>query len=284
MNLRGNTSVKWLVAVVHNNEASIPAHKVVAMLKTFQDDFQHLEISKQTIDNAVDMRFLICDAVNQHRMEKRWRSYCDSSSISKDVISVIAKLLRTINLVFSKNYRSSAWNIRQVEKAITNKHIQAWKEFSTSQFDFLLVMEADATYDEAQKIQLALTLESPSTRHPTFLNVGGGLDLNELKVKKLLRERLNTAGQELLTFSKPITNTACAYAINKSLVQALLEAATNEPLQANKALPIDWFLNSLFMHLTMKGMQIDCQHFNPPLLIHGSISENFGSWHPNRKK
>ena len=106
--------------------------------------------------------------------------------------------------------------------------------------------------------------------------------MEKLRIDKLITQRENFGGQEVLTFYKPVTNTSCAYIINRPLVDLLLDAASEPSNEQWRQLAIDWFINSLFIHISGQGEDIRCTHFDPPLLIHGSISGTFKSWHPDR--
>jgi hypothetical protein len=268
--------------VVHNNEATIPAHHVVSQLHTLLKGIQHISVSNQILDSSINFASLVSHSVRQHRTERRWRQFRESESVLQNLKSAIYHTLDLVKAKFSRSYRSSAIRIRQIEKALTHKHLEAWVKFRSSKFDFLLVLEADATWIDSQKSYLARTIGSLSQEHPLYLNIAGGLDDGALQVDKLITHRDFTQDQEVRSFRKPVTNTSCAYIMNRLLVDLLLEEASEPCNQTLKPLGIDWLTNALFMKISDKGENIICQHFYPPLLIHGSISGSFTSWHPDR--
>ena len=275
--------MKVLFGIVHNDESVIPAREVASKLGTTLTGIEHFEVSKQLLDSSVDFHSLTRHALAEYRIERRWRRYRHVDSVMCDIKSATGKILKVINLVFSESNRIKAKRIRQIETAVTNKHLKAWEEFRNSSFEFLLVMEADATWTESQRTFLARTIESLSIETPAYFSISGGLDMEKLRIDKLINQRENFDGQEVLTFYKPVTNTSCAYIVNRPLVELLLDAASDPSNENSKQFPIDWFTNSLFIHISSQVEDISCKHFNPPLLIHGSISGTFISWHPERK-
>lgn len=275
--------MKVLFGIVHNDESVIPAREVTSKLGTTLTGIEHFEVSKQVLDSYVDFHSLTRHALAEYRIERRWRRYRQVDSVMCDIKSATGKILKVINLVFSESNRIKAKRIRQIETAVTNKHLKAWEEFRNSSFEFLLVMEADATWTESQRTFLARTIESLSNETPAYLSISGGLDMEKLRINMLINQRESFACQEVLTFCKPVTNTSCAYIINRPLVDLLLAAASAPSNATWKQLPIDWYMNSLFIHLSAKDAKIVCKHFNPPLLLHGSMTGTFASWHPERK-
>lgn len=271
-----------LLGIIHNDETVIPAREVLSKLGTFRTGIEYFEVSKQVLDSSVDFHSLTRHALAEYQIERRWRRYRRFDSISRDIKSATGMILRLVTLFFSESKRTKAKRIRQIERAITNKHLKAWEEFRNSPFDFLLVMEADATWTDSQGTSLVRTIESLSNETPAYFSISGGLDIEKLRIDKLVSQREIFDGQEVLTFSKPVTNTSCAYIINRPLVDLLLDAASEPSNNQWRKLPIDWFINSLFVHISGQFEDIRCTHFDPPLLIHGSISGTSKSWHPDR--
>ena len=275
--------MKLLVAVVHNNEETIPAHSVASKLRELQIDFHQIDVSNQTLDTSVNLQSLISHSLNQYQVERLWREYRQRKSVLKDMLSVINRMLYVLKITLSRNSLSKEIRIRQIEIALTSKHMAAWNAFHTSNFDFLLVMEADATWNENQRDSLSRVLGTLSSETADYLNIAGGLPMGSLQVDRLILMREINDGQEFLTFSKPVTNTTCAYIINRPLVDLLLGAVSEPPIQDGGQLGADWFINDLFIQICGRGHKIRSQHFIPPLLMHGSMSGISVSWHPDRK-
>ncbi len=271
-----------ILGIVHNEEVVIPAREVLSKLGTVLNGVEHFEVSNQVLDSSIDFYYLTRHTLAEYRVERLWRSYRNFGSFSHDITAATVKILKLVKLFFSESNRTKAKRIRQIEKALTNKHLKAWEEFHNSSSDFLLVMEADATWTDSQRTSLVGTIESLSNETPAYFSISGGLDMEKLRIDKLITQRENFGGQEVLTFYKPVTNTSCAYIINRPLVDLLLNAAHEPSNEKWKQLPIDWYINSLFIHISGQVEDIRCKHFDPPLLIHGSISGTFKSWHPDR--
>ncbi len=226
------TEVKILVAVVHNNEEDIPAHRVVEELRKIEAGIHHFNVSDQQLDDSVDLLTLARFAINQYRIERRWREYRQRSSVLQDIASANDTLLWMMRLVVSKKHYLKARTIRQIEIAVNQKHLDAWEQFKESAFDFLLVMESDATWVNSQSSRLARTIESLTLDTPLYINIGGGFDPQALEIESLIAQREGEGGEVVLTFSKPVTNTACAYILNRPLVQILLDSAVDASTRA----------------------------------------------------
>jgi GR25 family glycosyltransferase involved in LPS biosynthesis len=192
-------------------------------------------------------------------------------------------MLYVLKVTLSRNSLSKEIRIRQIEIALTSKHLATWDAFRTSNFDFLLVMEADATWNESQKDALSKVLGALAQENLDYLNIAGGLSLEDLQVDRLISNKEIIGGQEFLTFSKPVTNTNCAYIINRPLVKLLLDRANDPSNREGEQLGADWFMNDLFIKICGRGHKIRSQHFSPPLLMHGSMSGVSVSWHPDRR-
>jgi hypothetical protein len=282
--LKDHNLLKVLLGIVHNDETVIPAREVVSRLGTVLPNIEHFEVSDQVLDSSINFYSLTRHALAEYRIERRWRSYRHCGSFSNDITSATTKILKVIKLFFSKDSRTKASGVWQIEKAVTKKHLKAWEQFRNSPFDFLLLMEADASWSDPQSAILARTIECISNENPTYLSISGGLNMGALCIDELIKKRENFGGQEVLTFYKPVTNTSCAYIINRPLVDLLLDAASEPSNETWRQLSIDWYINSLFIHISGQVGGIISKLFNPPLIIHGSISGDFTSWHPDRRK
>ena len=160
--------------------------------------------------------------------------------------------------------------------------MEAWRKFKESQFEFLLVMEADATWVESESPRLLRTMESLVHGDPLYLNIGGGFDIKTLEVESLIIQRQTYEEGGVLTSSKPFTNTTCAYILNRPLVEILLDKIEDYSAKSWRTLAIDWLLNGLFLQVEGKGVNITCGHFCPPLLNHGSMTGSFKGWRADR--
>jgi hypothetical protein len=159
---------------------------------------------------------------------------------------------------------------------VTAKHVYAWQEFVASPSSALVLLEADATLTPESISRVTKALTEAATDLPTYVNLAGGLDRSAIAIENLAAGDLNG----MMVFGQPVTNTSCAYVVNRSLAVELLSFVTAAPEVAN--LGIDWLFNAFFIDETYKGESIRCFHSEPPALLHGSLTGVTRSWHPDR--
>ena len=108
------------------------------------------------------------------------------------------------------------------------------------------------------------------------MNLAGGLDRKNISIDHLAA----THSDGLTLFTRPVSNTSCAYAANRSVVLELLSFLSTNPEAGT--LGIDWLFNALFIRQTSEGKNTRCFHSQPPALRHGSLTGVTQSWHPDR--
>lgn len=185
-------------------------------------------------------------------------------------------LWRTLRKYTFRKQWVQAWCRRSaIEMYVTSKHIRAWEVFVESGADYLVVLEDDVFFceDSAKRFNEAVlpVLEKSSDR-AVYIDLAGGLAQCELKIELLESSR----DGEAIHYSKPVTNTACAYLVNRKLVQSFLAAIIETP--GLRMIGIDWLMNRLFMALVAGRTQIVCVHYNPTIFLHGSLTGQYVSW------
>lgn len=185
-------------------------------------------------------------------------------------------LWRTLRKYTFRKQWVQAWCRRSaIEMYVTSKHIRAWEEFVESGADYLVVLEDDVFFraDSAKRFNEAVlpVLEKSSDR-AVYIDLAGGLAQAELKIELLESYREGEATH----YSKPVTNTACAYLVNQKLAQYFVTAIVETPVL--RMIGIDWLMNRLFMTLVAGRTQIVCVHYNPTIFLHGSITGQYVSW------
>lgn len=267
-----------MLAAVHYGELSeSPASDVVHRLVKHELVQEAIEVVDQPplVDTA-NVSELIAWRHDQRILESRWRRYLTSRSSWRDLAATVNERLYRLQLHLSGGFRSLQWRTRQIEKLVTAKHIRAWEEFVQSPHTTLVVIESDATLAPDSLGGVANALERATRDEPTYVNLAGGFTQNELLIEGLAAE-----GRDGMTiFSLPVTNTSCAYAINRSLVLNILSFLDESP--GSRVLGIDWLFNAFFINETSRGNRILCLHSQPPALQHGSITGVTQSWHPDR--
>jgi len=275
------TNVNVLVVIIHNNEEQIPAKLVVENLVRGMPDVSVLEVHEQgSLSTDINWSILKDHMKNQFRLEDEWREYRGAQSLKRRLLAGGNLIYKLSFLLTSRKKRREEWKIKQIEHAVTLKHQNAWKQFSASTATTLLVLETDAIWIKDESEALTKFLSAIDVSKPTYISLAGGLDIELLGIDSLIINRPNLSPDNSLLFSRPVTNTNCAYAMNQPMVKLLLKHLESHP--GTESLGIGWFINSAFIETVSKGTEVICLHAWPPVLLHGSMNGVTKSWHPNR--
>ena len=267
-------SASLRIAAIHNGELeTAPAYRVIQGL---------LELSPTTVEFTEQRPLTTTPNTHELRawrrrqgdLEASWATYLDRPKSS--LTAAAGRWGFDARITLSGDARRMSWQVRQVEKAVTRKHAQAWRDFASSSDTELLILESDAGVTDSTVAVLKTLLEDPSGL-PCYVNLAGGLDPKALGID-LLSAQSRQDNAPLTTYSKPVTNTSCAYLINQPMAHLVLEYLEREPL--DEQLGIDWLWNAVF--LANQEVPIECLHAQPPAIIHGSTQGLTKSWHPQR--
>jgi GR25 family glycosyltransferase involved in LPS biosynthesis len=133
-----------------------------------------------------------------------------------------------------------------IEVTVTEKHIRAWGSFLDSGADFLICFEDDAVFrdDSVPRIEKLLRLFAQGNLDARiYVDLAGGCKREELRI-----DDLESSQDAFFKFySKPVTNTACAYVMSRELVIAFHSVLTRKPWL--RLMGIDWMMNSLFIKI-----------------------------------
>ena len=262
------------IAAIHNGELDqAPARDLIDELA--EQASTVTEVTEQAPFAAVpNLTELATWRRGQSELEMNWARYLQRPRSA--LTSLIGRIVFEAGIRISPARRSDSWRIRQVEKAVTGKHVRAWRDFLDSTDTELLVLESDAIRTEATAEILTNLLRSPSER-PRYVNLAGGLDPGTLGIDQLARDPWDVDAR-LTAYRRPVTNTSCAYLINRPMAQLAIDHL--DPFPSDVELGIDWLWNAVF--LSNQSAPIECLHAQPPAIIHGSTEGLTKSWHPNR--
>lgn len=182
----------------------------------------------------------------------------------------VIKYLINCNGTGTKWKKSSA-----IEVTVTDKHIRAWASFLETEGEFLICFEDDAVFmeDSVQRIiNLIDMLSSKNKKRPIYIDLAGGCTLDELKIDNLEVNRDNN----FRYYTKPVTNTACVYLMNRSLVVHFYDILARKPWL--RLIGVDWMMNKLFMIMTGMGLECICIHASPTIFRHGSTTGEYAPW------
>jgi hypothetical protein len=272
---------KLLIALIHNSEQEMPSRRVADELLASISGTSLVEVSKQAnFSRKASFSELFKHLKMQLRIEDSWRQYRGKQSSASRLKAGVNFIRKLILLTLSSNIRAREWRIREIERAVSLKHQTAWRKFQESDAEILLVFESDASWIDNESDGISGLLDLFMTTSPAYLNLAGGLNLETLGIELLTNAVELSPIENIKTFSKPVTNTSCAYAVNQSLAGSFLSHIETFPKQ--KSLGIDWLINAVFLDLTQQQIDVPCIHSFPPILHHGSMTGISNSWHPGR--
>lgn len=276
--------VSLLVALIHNNNPERNAHirpqleKLLHSLEPFIDS-KKIEVSFQTELQPHGTAMAFTRDVMYRHLDRRWHLYrlLKPLTLLRDFVGFVKGAF--IKYVVERNSIGAFWRRNSaIEVIVTEKHVRAWGRFLDSGADFLLCFEDDAVFkdDSVQRIKDLLGILSqrnPGTR--IYVDLAGGCKLDELKIVNL------ETGQDasFKHYSKPVTNTACGYLMNRQLAVAFHSILTRRPWL--RLIGIDWMMNSLFIQMANDGMKCDCMHAVPTIFKHGTTTGEYVSWQAN---
>ena len=162
-----------------------------------------------------------------------------------------------------------------IELMVTEKHIRAWGRFLDTGADFMICFEDDAVFkdDSVQKLNSLLnTLSNDCQNSACYIDLGGGCALSDLMIGCLEKNR----DEFYRYYSKPVTNTACAYLMNRQLVASFHAILTKRPWL--RLIGIDWMMNRLFIQMENDGEKCICMHADPTIVKHGTTTGEYISW------
>ena len=266
-----------LIAAIHNGELSqAPSRELIDELGGLSS--QVIEISEQPpFEAAANTANLKNWRRNQSQLEVRWVNYRERSA--NKIATSIGRLVFDTRIALSPSARENAWTIRQVEQAVTAKHIAAWRALDASTAQELLVLESDAVRTDQSRTTIEELLDRP-VDVPRYVNLACGLDARSIGITHL-RDQTRTHINRLQHYRKAVTNTSCAYLVNRRFVGIALSHL--DSAQQDAQLGIDWLFNAIFLDQAQsEDRTIDCWHAEPPVIVHGSAQGVTKSWHPNR--
>lgn len=162
-----------------------------------------------------------------------------------------------------------------IEAVVSDKHIRVWEAFLRQGGDVLICFEDDAVFrdDSIDRVISVLSrVAKDYAGKPLYADLAGGFPLHYLGLELVFDRREG----EFVHFSKPVTNTACAYLLTRELVTSLLAIVTKVP--ACRTLAIDWLLNKLLVDNERNGVVVACFHMFPTIFEHGSASGRWAPW------
>ena len=268
---------KISIILIHNNDqlrifnSCSTITKIINALESFNFKCNFKTISFQPVilsSSKIVSTFRLYIYLYLDIIWSKYRKLFKYPNFFKIVYYLFKSIIKS--LIPSKN---SSWKRKSsIEVYLTAKHIRAWEDFVDSDSDFLLVCEDDIGHTEHSLSKMCnLMNEIYSFKEPLYIDIAGGLPIEALKVKNLISEVIN----DKIIFSRPVTNTACCYLINKSFIKIALTLIIERPYL--RYIGADWLINYLFIEMCNKGVSVYCEHYFPPILSHGTFMGHYKS-------
>jgi hypothetical protein len=265
------------LALVHNNNQVRNNYlfpKISELLNGIANNFQ-VSKSECSFQSAIEphgfMMALLRELCYQY-LGFKWKKYRQlRASLLREIIPLINILVKYL---LNQNKLISWRRTSAIEMNLTDKHIRAWGKFVDTDASYLIVFEDDVMFkdDSIEKLNnLLKTLSGNNLNKACYVDLAGGYQIADLLVDSLEESR----NRLYRRFRKPITNTTCAYLINRQLAAIFLEILTQKPWL--RLIGADWLINTLFIEMERRGINADCLHFEPTIFKHGTTSGDYPS-------
>jgi hypothetical protein len=280
-----NRGVSVCIALIHNNNIQRNAY-IRPQLEKMADNFElHIAAEKIEVSFQPEIRphgtaLAFMRDVMYRKLDREWHRYrlLKPLSLLRDTVGFLKGSF--IKYIVERNGIGATWKKNSaIEVLVTEKHVRAWGRFLDSEADFLICFEDDALFkdDSLQKIndlfELLATRNSFNT--PIYVDLAGGCKIDELKISNL--ETSQDASFQF--YSKPVTNTACAYLMSRKLVVDFHKVLIRKPWM--RLIGIDWMMNGLFIIMAKHRVKCVCLHANPTIFKHGTTTGEYISWQAN---
>lgn len=266
------------IGLIHNNNSE--RNKIlIPNLKLLQENLEkdyrvdYTDISYQPTIKPHSLNIAIRRDYMYWKLNRQWSKY--RSIHNKNIILDSMLLLMKIKKKYLKNNLKNR-KTSFVETIVTDKHVRAWSILAKKN-DYLLIFEDDAVFDESSIEQIRILISNillQKIDSYVYVDLAGGCSIDSLQINQLKSNRDN----KYIYYNKIVTNTACAYGLNKKLALFFLDHLILKP--ELQYIGIDWMMNALCIELEneIDTTNTFCLHCYPPIVTHGSVSGTFRAW------
>ena len=269
------------VALIHNNNVLRNAYIRPHLKKLLGGMEPHIVAEKIEVSFQPEIRphstaMAFMRDLMYRKLNREWHRYrlLRPRALLRDVVVFLKESY--IKYVVERERIGDPWKESSaIEVMVTEKHLRAWGRFLDTDADFLICFEDDAVFkdDSVQKLNNLLnTLAEDYPNRSCYIDMRGGCQLNDLVIDRLEENQ----DESYRYYSKPVTNTACAYLMSRQLVATFHVILTRRPWL--RLIGIDWMMNSLFIRMANKGVECFCMHADPTIVKHGTTTGEYVSW------
>lgn len=268
---------KAAITLIHNNDllrvsnSELVIRKIIDNLETNKINCCYTKISFQPEVLFCTKLTAIARTYMYLYLEYKWSEYRGMEKWKIFLRIVFDAFRYSYGLIF-RNFDSYLQKKSAIEISLTSKHIKAWENFIETDADFLIVCEDDIIIKKDSTMRISeLINRSVKLSQPFYFDLAGGLQLDALRVEKLIHQKINNR----IVFNHPVTNTTCCYTINREFVKIALKFIVERPYL--RYIGADWLINSLFILARRNRLDIYCEHFDPTILSHGTFTGQYQS-------
>jgi hypothetical protein len=274
---------KILISLIHNNDderLSIIRPQIENLISQLnkKSNVVFLEMSEQPVFSSINLFTAILRDIMFWRLDRDWKRYREirNNIFLYDLFLLIFKIIK--KYIFQIYSYKKIIKTSSIEIFVTDKHIRSFLGAFEDKYDYLLIFEDDAIFkDNSVNRLLDLFEDLEDQNKPLYIDLAGGFSFAELRVDRL--NLLEDSG--FIHFSKPVTNTACCYLINRKQIEIFNLYIMKNPVL--RYLSIDCLMNRLFIlqyESTKRGEGgvTFCYHSIPSIFGHGSMIGKFKSW------
>jgi len=271
------------IALIHNNNNLRNDYlrpKINDLLSDMGEEFAcaRIEISFQPEIVAHSLTMAFIRDYYYKSLDRRWSKYrlLKQRLLPFDWMIFFGKVL--LKYIFSSRDRAAKWAKNSyIEMIVTAKHIRAWEQFLEMDSDYLVVFEDDVVFKNNSALNLSHLLRTLSVKNKLcYVDLGGGAELSDLKIDKLLK----FWEKGYRHYKLPVTNTACAYLISRELAVVFSKTLISRPWL--RLVGIDWMINNVFILNKYLMRDCLCMHADPTIFKHGTTTGDYISWQHNK--
>lgn len=210
------------------------------------------------------------------RLNREWNRY-RLLKVRPLLLDLLSFLKNSLNKYVSRKGRAglTGWKRNSFrETVLTENHIESWSAFLAIGADFMICFEDDTVFKEDSSQRVIELLDNLSRKSPdnlTYVDLAGGYELDALQIDDLESGR----DASFRFYSKPVTNTACSYLINRTCANFFIERVAKLP--ELRLIGADWLMNKLFILAENEGVKGSCMHASPTIFKHGSVTGEYAS-------
>lgn len=208
------------------------------------------------------------------KLNRVWDKYkkINSKFFILDIFVLIFRLLE--KYIFNPKLGEKWLLSCSIEMFVTDKHVRAIFKALDDDCDYLLVFEDDSVfkYNSIKNLISLLDIFKDVKDVPLYVDLAGGCSQDVLEYNNILLKKDDV----FKYFSRPVTNTACCYLLNKNQLKIFGDFLTHYPKL--RYIGIDWLFNKMFIMQLINNKNSICAHSDPTFFKHGSVSGDFKAW------